>query len=113
MAISTSWFLFVRFSSSLWYCNVQFKFMQRRDFLALCVSTAFGREVPLSPVIVKVHVLFDQAAHAGKGLTPAELALFHQQQQTCSREYAASGIQFDLHFTSGAYLRQQIGRAHV
>ena len=81
--------------------------MRRRGFLALCVSTALGREAPLSPLIVKVNVLFDQAAHAGKGLTPAELALFHQQQQTCSREYAASGIQFDLHFTSGAYLRQQ------
>ena len=81
--------------------------MRRRGFLALCVNTACGRESPLSRVIVKVNVLFDQASHAGKGLTPAEVALFHSRQQTCSGEYAASGIQFDLHFTAGAYLRQQ------
>ena len=81
--------------------------MRRRGFIALLVSEAFGGESPLSPIIVKVNVMFDQGANAGKGLTPAELVLFQSHQQACSREYAASSIQFDLHFTGGAYLRQQ------
>ena len=81
--------------------------MRRLGFIALCVSAACSREAPLSPIIVKVNVMLDNGPHAGKGLTPEEAALFQSQQQACSREYAASGIQFDLHFTEGAYLRRQ------
>lgn len=81
--------------------------MRRRGFIPLCGGASFGGEAPLSRVLVKVNVMFDQGAHAGKGLNPAELAAFQSQQQTCNREYAASGIRFDLQFTEGAYLRRQ------
>ena len=81
--------------------------MRRRGFIALGLNAAFGRDTPLSPIVVKVNVMYDQGAHGGKGLTPAEVALFRSNQQRTSLEYAASGIQFDLLWTEGAYLRQQ------
>ncbi len=62
---------------------------------------------PLRPLLVSVQVLFDQGAHRGKGLSQAERARFGMFQETARREYAVSGIRFDLRVLEGAYVRQQ------
>jgi hypothetical protein len=63
--------------------------------------------VPLRPLIITVQAMFDQAAHAGKGLTQTELAKFRTYQEKAQREYAISGIRFNIRVLPGAYLRQQ------
>jgi len=59
------------------------------------------------PILVTVRALFDQGAHGGKGLTDRELSLFKTYQERARREYAVSGIHFQVEFVNGAYLRQQ------
>lgn len=61
----------------------------------------------LRPLIITVQVMFDQGAHAGKGLTCGELAKFRAYQDKAQREYAVSGIRFNVRTLEGAYLRQQ------
>jgi len=51
--------------------------------------------------------MFDQGAHSGKGLGDAERSKFRTYQERARREYAISGIQFDLRVLEGAFLRQQ------
>lgn len=58
-------------------------------------------------LIVSVNVMFDQGAHSGKGLNAGERDRFKALQERAAREYAVSGIQFEVRFTAGAYLRQQ------
>ena len=77
--------------------------MRRRDFFALALSGTAGA----SPIVVKLNVLYDHGAHSGKGLTGAEVGLFQSHQEKARREFAVSGVLFDLHFTEGAYLREQ------
>lgn len=62
---------------------------------------------PWQRIVISVNVMFDQAAHAGKGLQPSEVALFHSYQDTASREFATSGLAFEIRMTAGAYLRTQ------
>ena len=63
--------------------------------------------MPLRPLIVRVQVLFDHGAHAGKGLTEVERATFHRYQERARQEYEVSGIHFDVRITDGAYLRTE------
>jgi hypothetical protein len=48
-----------------------------------------------------------QGAHSGKGLGDGELSAFKYYQEKARREYATSGIRFEVHVTEGAYLRTQ------
>ena len=73
----------------------------RREFLALALLE------PARPLTITVQLLFDQAAHAGKGLAESERTKFGTYQENASREYAVSGIHFDVRVLDGAYLRQQ------
>ncbi len=57
--------------------------------------------------MISVNVLLDGWAHSGKGLSAGELSTFKRYQESARREYAISGIVFDLHFVEGAYLRTQ------
>jgi hypothetical protein len=61
----------------------------------------------LRPLIISVQAMFDQGAHNGKGLAEAERSKFRNYQERARREYATSGIHFDVRVLEGAYLRQQ------
>ena len=74
--------------------------MHRRGFLLLA-------KAPERPLSVRVNVLFDQGAHAGQGLSLKERAKFAHWQDLARREFAVSGIQFDVRTTEGAFLRTQ------
>jgi hypothetical protein len=82
----------------------------RREFLALSLAATAcsrGSAGGLRPMVVRVHVLFDRGAHSGRGLDNREMSLFHAYQERTRREYAVSGIQFDVQISEDAYLRQQ------
>jgi len=82
----------------------------RRDFVlaGLAGGGFFNRKTePLKPIVISVNVMFDNAAHSGKGLSAGEVDLFKRYQEKARREYATSGIFFDVRETPGAYLRQQ------
>ncbi len=84
----------------------------RREFFMACGGAAGGlaasrRVEPAGFVIVTVQAMFDQGAHSGKGLGEAERSKFQAYQEKARREYATSGIQFEVHALEGAYLRQQ------
>jgi len=51
--------------------------------------------------------MFDRGAHSATGLTEGERAKFRRFQEKAQREYATSGIGFDVQATEDAYLRQQ------
>jgi hypothetical protein len=76
---------------------------------ALCLLFFFAQKAPepLKPIVVTVNVLLDGWAHAGKGLNAAERSTFKRYQESASREFAVSGIFFELHVVDGAYLRTQ------
>jgi hypothetical protein len=80
----------------------------RREFLTSSLAgIALNAAEALRPIVVSVNVMFDRGAHSNKGLTESEIALFNAYQERARREYATSGIHFELHMTDGAYLRQQ------
>lgn len=86
----------------------------RRELLAAGVLPAFlpsflivGGSRPLARLVIRVNVMFDQAAHSTKGLGAGEVAMFWRYQSEAAREYATSGIYFDLRQTAGAYVRTQ------
>jgi hypothetical protein len=83
--------------------------MDRRNFiLGLAGGGFFSRKPePLKPIVISVNLMFDHGAHSGKGLGEAETGLFQRYQEKARREYATSGIFFDVGLTEGAYLRQQ------
>ena len=54
-----------------------------------------------------MNAMLDHGAHSGKGLGPAEVALFNYYQEKASHEFVISGIFFDIRVIEGAYLRQQ------
>jgi hypothetical protein len=76
--------------------------MRRRDFLFLSAAATAQQSL-----LIHVQVLFDQGAQAGRGLSEAQRAKFWRLQETARREYAVSGIRFDVQVTEGAYLRTQ------
>ena len=59
------------------------------------------------PLIITVQAMYDRGAHTGKPLRPDEIAKFRSYQEKASREYAVSGIYFDVRVREDAYLRQQ------
>jgi hypothetical protein len=85
--------------------------MTRRDFIfgAAAGGGFFTRTKaePLQPIVIRVNALFDQGAHSGKGLGESEIAAFKRYQERARREYAMSGILFDVRVVEGAYLRTQ------
>jgi hypothetical protein len=68
-----------------------------------------GRKTPepLKPIVISVNALLDGWAHSGKGLREGELSAFKRYQEKARREYAISGILFDVYVVEGAYLRTQ------
>jgi hypothetical protein len=83
----------------------------RREFVALGAGGVglFARRNPehLRRIVISVNVMLDRGAHSGKGLGPSEVSLFTAYQDKAAREYAASGISFDIRVLEGAYLRQR------
>jgi hypothetical protein len=70
-------------------------------------GSGFIARTPVKPIVISVNLMLDYGAHSGKGLSESEVALFQRYQETTRREYATSGIFFDIRATEGAYLRQQ------
>ena len=68
----------------------------------------FSRTAPaLKPIVISVSVMLDRGAHSARGLAENEIAKFKQYQEKARREYATSGILFDVRFVDGAFLRTQ------
>lgn len=80
--------------------------ISRRSLLLAAGGGILGA-APLPEIWISVNVMFDRGAHNIKGLSGAEIDLFHRYQEKAQREYATSGLAFDLHFTDGAFLRTQ------
>ena len=85
--------------------------ISRREFLALAGlgGNFFWPNNPerLTPIAISVNAMFDRGAHSGKGLSAGEISAFKDYQEKARREYATSGIRFDVRATEGAYLRTQ------
>ncbi len=83
--------------------------LSRREFLAwgAAGASAGGGAEAGRIIVAGVQVMFDRGAHGGRGLDGGEIALFRAWQEQARREFAASGIHFELHPLEGAYLRQQ------
>jgi hypothetical protein len=83
----------------------------RRDLLfAGAAAGGFFADIkaePLKPIVIGVNALLDQGAHAGKGLGTREIDALKRYQERARREYAISGILFDVRIVEGAYLRTQ------
>jgi len=83
----------------------------RREFVALGAGGVglFARSNPehLRRIVISVNVMLDGGAHSGKGLGPSEVSLFTGYQEKAARQYATSGIFFDIRVLEGAYLRQR------
>jgi hypothetical protein len=82
----------------------------RRDFLYRAAGGGlftWAKAEPLQPILIRVNALLDQGAHSGKGLGASEIAAFDRYQERARREYAISGIFFDVRVVAGAYLRRQ------
>jgi hypothetical protein len=62
---------------------------------------------PLKPIVITISVMLDRGAHSAKGLGESEIAKFKQYQEKAGREYATSGIRFDVRYVEGAFLRTQ------
>jgi hypothetical protein len=77
----------------------------RREFLAL--GGAGGSFIPLRPIVISVNAMLDRGAHSGKGLGAGEISAFKNYQEKARREYATSGIRFEVRLVEGAYLRTQ------
>ena len=80
--------------------------INRREFVLLNAA-AMADGSHSTSLVISVHVLFDQAAHSGKGLGEAERSKFHAFQNKAAREYANSGIEFELDYLEGAFSRKQ------
>ena len=85
----------------------------RRTFSAsvLGVSQLNNRQ-QMTPIVIRVHLMFDQDAHSGKGLTESERAKFFAHQEKARRDFLTSGIVFSVTAIEGAYLRKQ-GRSLI
>jgi hypothetical protein len=82
----------------------------RREFLAFGADGGFftaRNPEPLRPIAISVNAMLDRGAHSGKGLGAGELSAFQYYQEKARREYATSGIRFDVRVVEGAYLRTQ------
>ncbi len=79
--------------------------LNRREFF-LCGAVAASTSA-LPSLVISVHVMFDQGARSGLGLGEKERSRFQTFQEKAVREYATSGIQFELDYLEGAYSRKQ------
>ena len=82
----------------------------RREFIAFGATGRFFARSDsdrLRPIVISVHAMLDRGAHSGRGLVENELAAFKSYQEKARREFAISGIQFNIRVVEGAYLRQQ------
>jgi hypothetical protein len=79
--------------------------LSRRELLQY--AALFSKPQPLRVIHVTVHLLLNRSAHAGKGISDNEFALFLRHQERARNEYSVSGIQFQLSIVEGAYLRTQ------
>lgn len=61
----------------------------------------------MRPIVISVRAMLDRGAHSARGLAESEIALFRRYQEQARREYAVSGILFDVQFVEGAFLRKQ------
>ena len=77
--------------------------IHRRQFLLVGAAEAQA----LAPLVIRVHIMFDQGAHQGRGLSASERAKFSRYQENARREFAVSGLLFDVCTIKGAYLRTQ------
>ena len=85
----------------------------RRTFVASALSASqLDNRHPLTPIVIRVHLMFDQGAHSGKGLTEGERAKFYSYQEKARHNFLTSGIVFSVTAIEGAYLRQQ-GRSLI
>lgn len=75
----------------------------RRQFLLLPLAAAAAGPT----LTIFVQVLFDQGVNDRRGLNAAQRAQFWSMQEQARREFAVSGIRFDVRVTEGAYLRTQ------
>jgi hypothetical protein len=84
----------------------------RRDFIGWGGAAggffAAKHPEPSRSLVISVQAMFDQGAHSGRGLKDAERSKFRNFQEKARREYATSGIRFDVRVLEGAYLRQQV-----
>jgi hypothetical protein len=78
---------------------------KRQFLLAATGGTVFGGS--LTPIVVEVNALMDQGAHSGKGLSSLDRLRFQRLQEAAAREFAISGIRFNVHLVEGAFLRTQ------
>jgi hypothetical protein len=85
--------------------------LARREFVLLGLAGGgfFTRNnpEPLRPIVISVHAMLDRGAHSGRGLGGGELSAFNRYQERARREYAISGILFDVRVVEGAFLRTQ------
>jgi hypothetical protein len=83
----------------------------RRQLVALGMAGAgvltLSGAQPWRPIVIAVQVMFDRGAHSGRGLSGREISLFQAYQEKARREYAVSGIHFELHMLEGVFLRHQ------
>lgn len=86
--------------------------LRRRLLLASAGAACSRRANDTGTITVKVQLLLDDGAHNGTGLTRQEADLFFGYQQKATREFATSGIGFDLQSVAGAYVRKQ-GRSII
>jgi hypothetical protein len=85
--------------------------IRRREFVTLGGAASDflppKNPEPLRPIVISVQVMFDRGAHSARGLAEGERSKFKRYQEKARREYATSGIRFDIRVLEGAYLRQQ------
>lgn len=82
---------------------------RRREFLAAAGAALLpsASSNPVTPIVITVQVLFDRGARSGYGLRDDEIATFRRYQDRARREYAVSGIVFDVRAPQSAHLRTQ------
>ncbi len=85
--------------------------VSRRELARLAYAAALVRPIGATRVdarlIVRVRVMLDQGVHGAKGLDASEVARFSTYQDKAERDFAISGIAFELECTEGAFLRKQ------
>ena len=82
--------------------------IDRREFVAFGAGFfTLKNPAPLRPIVISVNAMLDQGAHSGKGLGESEISKFKAYQEKARREYATSGILFEVRVVEGAFLRKQ------
>lgn len=80
--------------------------IRRRD-LATLAAWPFSRPQPLPPILVRLSILYDAAAHNNTGLSGVERQRFEQLLKRARAEYAVSSLLLRENYVEGAFLRTQ------